>query len=79
MLTLFENQRLSFKPVLNDTVENLSGKKFRCYGFGVTFHSGIKEDYYLYRQFNTEGIPVEFTVTDIEYCMAMENKRLFKI
>jgi hypothetical protein len=33
----------------------------------------------LYRQFNTEGVPIEFTVTDIEYCKAMENKRLFKI
>lgn len=79
MLTFFETIRLPFKPRLNDTIENRRGQKFKCIGFGKKVIDNDYQDYYTYRQFNTEQVPVQFEIIPGKYCEAMENKLIFKI
>lgn len=79
MLTFFQTINLRYKPSLNDTIENRRGQRFKCISFGKKVIDGEYQDYYTYRQFNTEQVPVEFEIIPEKYCEAMMNKLIFKV
>lgn len=79
MLTFFETIKLPFKPSLNDTIENRRGQRFKCIGFGKKVIGNDYQDYYTYRQYNTEQVPVQFEIIPEKYCEAMTNKLIFKV
>lgn len=79
MLTFLQTIKLLYKPSLNDIIENRRGQRFKCVGFGKKVIDGEYQDYYLYRQYNTDQVPLEFDIIPEKYCEAMINKLIFKI
>jgi hypothetical protein len=79
MLTFHQTISLTFKPSLNDSIQFKNGKKFRCISFGKGMIDGEYQDYYRYREFNTENVPSEFIVTPQKYYDAMIGNKMIKV
>lgn len=80
------------KPYVTCTVEDVEGRRYRCVGWGKDWvnvkpytipneYSVLMEykDVYVFREYNTEEAPIEFSVTADRFNVGIERKKIFMI
>lgn len=75
-MNFFELMRLKNKPCLNQVVQNRKGQRFRCSGGGMARYEGEYQMVLHYTEFNTEEVPMTFTITPLVFNEVVESGRL---